>query len=101
MRDDREADLKCAARFPPYTDWDEARGTSLASREGVRGDELGEALLVRLVVLVLGDGVRGMRPPAVLLEKRPRWLFIGVETEAVAIVIRKAIQKKTKEKQNK
>lgn len=50
-------------------------------------------MLVKLVVLVRGDGVRGMRPPAVLLEKRPRWLFDGVETEAVAIVMRNSIEK--------
>lgn len=56
----------------------------------MNGDELLDALLARLVVLVRGDGVRGIRPPAVLLEKRPWWLLRGVETEAVAIVIRKA-----------
>lgn len=45
-----------------------------------------ETLVARLVVLVRGDGVSGMRPPAVRVEKMPWWLFSGVDTEAVAIV---------------
>lgn len=35
---------------------------------------------------VRGEGVRGMRPPAVRVEKMPVWLFNGVDTEEVAIV---------------
>ena len=43
-------------------------------------------LVVRLVARVRGDGVRGMRPPAVRVEKMPWWLFKGVDIEAVAIL---------------
>lgn len=43
-------------------------------------------LAARLVVRVRGDGVRGMRPPAVRVEKIPWWLFRGVDIEAVAIL---------------
>ena len=32
-----------------------------------------------------GEGVKGMRPPAVRVEKSPLWDFMGVDT-AVAIV---------------
>ena len=38
---------------------------------GVKGDELLEAFVATLVVLALGDGVSGILPPAVLVEKRP------------------------------
>ena len=61
--------------------WIEAAG-----RGGVNGVECVEALAVTLVVLALGEGVNGMRPPAVLEEKRPWWLFTGVQTEGVAMV---------------
>jgi hypothetical protein len=55
-------------------------------RRGVEGDELAETLDT-LTVLCLGDGVRGIRPPAVLEEKRPWWLLRGVDNvDAVAIV---------------
>lgn len=37
----------------------------------MKGEELFEVLTARLVVRVRGDGVRGMRPPAVLVEKMP------------------------------
>ncbi len=37
----------------------------------MNGDELVERLVATLMVRVLGDGVRGMRPPAVLDEKSP------------------------------
>lgn len=36
---------------------------------GVKGDTLFETLLARLVVRVRGEGVRGIRPPAVRVEK--------------------------------
>jgi hypothetical protein len=35
----------------------------------------------------LGEGVRGIRPPAVLEEKSPWWLFTGVDTVTEAIVM--------------
>jgi hypothetical protein len=35
--------------------------------------------------LALGEGVRGMRPPAVLEEKMLAWFLTGVDTAAVAI----------------
>lgn len=44
---------------------------SVVWRGGVNGDEALEALVARLVVLVRGDGVSGMRPPAVRVEKMP------------------------------
>ena len=49
---------------------------------GVKGDEL---LTDNVVVRVRGEGVKGMRPPAVREEKSPVWDFIGVDT-AVAIL---------------
>ena len=38
---------------------------------GVKGDGAREMFDARLVVLVRGDGVRGMRPPAIRVEKIP------------------------------
>ena len=76
---------------------------------GVKGDEGREMFDARLVVLVRGDGVRGMRPPAIRVEKMPRWLLIGVDTVAVAIVsndqiylkkLRKSKNEKIKKKSN-
>jgi hypothetical protein len=49
---------------------------------GVKGDEL---LFDIVVVRVRGEGVRGIRPPAVRVEKSPMWDFMGVDT-AVAIL---------------
>lgn len=40
-------------------------------RRGVDGDEAVETLVATLAVLCLGDGVRGILPPAVLVEKMP------------------------------
>ncbi len=40
-------------------------------RRGVEGDEAVEMFVATLVVLALGDGVRGIRPPAVFVEKMP------------------------------
>jgi hypothetical protein len=40
-------------------------------RGGVNGEEFVERFVATLMVLVLGDGVRGIRPPAVFDEKRP------------------------------
>ncbi len=59
---------------------------SVVCRGGVNGEEWLDALVARLVVRVRGDGVRGIRPPAVRVEKMPWWLFRGVDTEAVAIM---------------
>jgi hypothetical protein len=53
----------------------------------VKGVDCDETLAVKLAVRALGEGVNGMRPPAVLEEKRPWWLFIGVETEGVAMAV--------------
>jgi hypothetical protein len=55
------------------------------SRGGVKGEDPFEARLARLVALVRGEGVKGIRPPAVFVEKRPLWLLRGVEIVAVAI----------------
>lgn len=50
-----------------------------SGRGGVKGDEFVETLVAALAVLVLGEGVNGMRPPAVLDEKMPVWLLRGVD----------------------
>ena len=42
--------------------------------------------VARLVVLVRGDGVRGIRPPATWVENMPRCDLSGVDTDADAIV---------------
>lgn len=57
-----------------------------SARGGVKGEELAEMLVAVLVALALGEGVKGIRPPAVFVLKRPWWLFRGVDTEGVAIV---------------
>ena len=49
---------------------------------GVNGDEL---LTGNVVVRLRGEGVKGIRPPAVRVEKSPAWDLIGVNT-AVAIL---------------
>ena len=53
----------------------------------MKGVDCVETLAVKLVVLDLGEGVNGMRPPAVLEEKRPWWLFSGVDTAGVAMTM--------------
>jgi len=74
-----EADLKCDERLPPYVD---DRMLSLSNfLSGVKGEEL----LAIAAVRVRGDGVKGIRPPAVREEKSPMWDLIGVDTD-VAIV---------------
>lgn len=80
-----EADFeKCDDRFPPYVDFDDALMLSLSNvfLSGVKGDEL---LTDNVVVRVRGEGVKGIRPPAVRVEKSPVWDLIGVDT-AVAIL---------------
>lgn len=62
------------------------RLSSVVCLGGVNGEELFGALTARLAVRVRGEGVSGMRPPAVLVEKMPWWLFKGVDIEAVAII---------------
>ena len=47
------------------------RWIDCAGRGGVYGDEFVDMLVAALVALIRGDGVSGMRPPAVLDEKRP------------------------------
>ena len=51
----------------------------------MKGDPLEQISTARLEVLFLGEGVRGIRPPAVFDEKIPRWVLTGVDTAAVAI----------------
>jgi hypothetical protein len=49
----------------------------------------GEEFLMGIVVVEAcprGEGVSGMRPPAVRVEKSPLWDFFGVDTEILAIV---------------
>ena len=71
---------KCDERFPPYVDLVE-RMLSLSNvlLSGVKGDVLLVAVRTR------GEGVRGIRPPAVREEKSPMWDLMGVDT-AVAIL---------------
>jgi len=56
-----------------------------SARGGVYGD-VDEILVATLVVLARGEGVNGIRPPAVFVLKMPWWLLRGVDTDAVAIV---------------
>ena len=73
---------KCDNRFPPYVDLEDVRAGSLSDPfvSGVNGEEL----FCEIVVRARGDGVKGIRPPAVRVEKSPAWDLIGVDT-AVAI----------------
>ena len=75
---------KCDDRFPLYVDFDAALMLSLSNvfLSGVKGDEL---LTDNVVVRLRGEGVNGIRPPAVRVEKSPAWDLIGVDT-AVAIL---------------
>jgi len=57
-----------------------------SARGGVYGDDVDETLVATLVVLARGEGVKGIRPPAVFVLKMPWWLFRGVDTDAVAII---------------
>jgi hypothetical protein len=76
-----EADfVKCDDKFPPYVDL--MLSFSNVFLSGVKGEEL---LCVMAVVRARGDGVKGIRPPAVRVENMPVWDLIGVDT-AVAIV---------------
>lgn len=49
---------------------------------GVKGDEL----MLTPVERWQGEGVKGIRPPAVREEKSPLWDLRGVETDAVAMI---------------
>lgn len=82
----RDVDLEKYEDTLPYVDCDTMRVLSVVCRGGVNGEEWFEALVARLAVLVRGEGVSGIRPPAVRVEKMPWWLFRGVDTDAVAIV---------------
>ena len=62
-------------------------GSGTLVLRGTKGEEWLEVFVAKLAVLARGDGVRGIRPPAVLVEKMPWWLFKGVETDAVAIAL--------------
>jgi hypothetical protein len=75
--------VKCDDRFPPYVDLDDLMlSLSNVFRSGVKGDEL---LFDIVAVRVRGEGVKGIRPPAVREEKSPMWDLMGVDT-AVAIL---------------
>lgn len=78
-----EADFaKCDDRFPPYVDLDALFSFS-DFLSGVKGDEW--LLIAIFVVRVRGEGVNGIRPPAVRVENMPVWDLMGVDT-AVAIL---------------
>lgn len=53
----------------------------------MKGEEFEEIFVALLAVLARGEGVSGIRPPAVLVEKMPCRLFNGVDTAAVAMVV--------------
>ena len=55
----------------PQADCETILWLSVVCRGGVNGEEWFEVFVARLVVLVRGDGVNGIRPPAVLVEKIP------------------------------
>jgi len=81
--DVRDADfVKCDDKFPPYTDFVATLSLSNVFLSGVKGDEL---LFDITAVRVRGDGVSGIRPPAVRVEKMPAWDFMGVDI-AVAML---------------
>jgi len=78
-----EADFaKCEVRFPPYVDLDDFISSD-PFLSGVNGEEW--LLAARAVVRVRGEGVKGIRPPAVRVENMPVWDLRGVDT-AVAIL---------------
>lgn len=60
-------------------------------RSGVKGDDFRLTATVVVVERGRGDGVRGMRPPAVREEKSPVWDLRGVDTEGVAILTEDAV----------
>ena len=81
-RCDLEVDFaKCDDKFPPYVDLDLMSSDPFLS--GVNGDDW--LLKTSVVFLARGEGVRGIRPPAVRVENMPMWDLRGVDT-AVAIV---------------
>ena len=74
--------VKCDDRFPPYTDLVATLSLSNVFLSGVKGEEL---LFDIAAAWARGEGVNGIRPPAVRVEKSPAWDLRGVDT-AVAIV---------------
>jgi len=56
-----------------------------SARGGVYGD-VDETWVATLAVLARGEGVNGMRPPAVFVLKMPWWLLRGVDTDTEAIL---------------
>lgn len=57
-----------------------------SARGDANGDVSIEMFVAALAALARGDGVRGIRPPAVFVLKMPWWLFSGVDTIDVAII---------------
>ena len=68
---DLDADLAKYEDKLPYVDWLATREESAVCLGGVKGEEWLDVDVARLVVRVTGDGVSGMRPPAVFDENRP------------------------------
>ena len=80
-----EADFEnCDDKFPTYVVFEDALMVSPSKvfLSGVNGEEL---LNDSAVVCARGDGVNGIRPPAVRVENMPIWDLRGVDT-AVAIL---------------
>lgn len=63
MDTDRDTDLEKKA--------DGSRLCIDSPRRGVEGEEVVETLVAALGARARGEGVKGIRPPAVLVEKRP------------------------------
>lgn len=64
----------------------EPRQSLLPEPSGVYGEELRFTGTVVVVDCCRGDGVSGMRPPAVRVENSPLWDLMGVDIAAVDIV---------------
>ncbi len=87
--DDERA--KCAERFPPYTDLVDARWypSLLDWRSGVNGEEFRFTGTMVVEERWRGEGVRGIRPPAVREEKSPAWDLRGVDTVAAVAILKR------------
>jgi hypothetical protein len=75
-------------RLFPYTDFEDALDSCPACFSGVKGEELRLTGTVVVAACCRGEGVRGIRPPAVREQKSPLWDLIGVEIDAVAMMVK-------------
>lgn len=80
---------KCDDRFPPYDDFEDILFPLSDFLSGVKGDEW--LLIAKVVIRVRGEGVNGIRPPAVRVENMPVWDFMGVDTAVAMLQYRDVI----------